>query len=153
MDIFHESGVVGVFVFEAVEVEEAVDGVKGEFDFGGVTVGQGVVLGGGGAHDDFAVFESDDIGGAWDAHKIAVDFGDGAIGNDGDLDFVDFGEGEEEVCGVGDGLLEGQIGEVLEPGEVEGAGALAVGDMDFHLAATGGEEGRGNSLRSVRVVG
>jgi hypothetical protein len=49
--------------------------------------------------------------------------------------------------------LEGQIGEVLEPGEVEGDGALAVGDMDFHLAATGGEEGRGNSLRSVRVVG
>ena len=105
------------------------------------------------AHDDFAVFESDDIGGAWDVHEIAVDFGDGAIGNDGDLDFVEFGEGEEEISGVGDGLLEGEIGEVLEPGEVDGDGALAVGEMDGHRAAMGGEEGRGRSLRSGRVLG
>ena len=39
MGDFHESRVLGVLVVEAVEVEEAVDGVKGEFDFGGVTVG------------------------------------------------------------------------------------------------------------------
>ena len=39
MGDFHERGVLGLLVVEAVEVEEAVDGVKGEFDFGGVTVG------------------------------------------------------------------------------------------------------------------
>ena len=79
-------------VVVAGEVQEAVDGVEGEF--GGGVVAKFAGAGGGdrGADEDFAVGEGDDIRRAGDAEEVAVDFCHGASAEDRDLDGRERGE-------------------------------------------------------------
>ena len=68
------------------EVQEAVDGVEGEFGGGVVAELPGAFRGDGGANENFAVGKSDHIGRAGDSEKVAVNFRHRACAEDRDLD-------------------------------------------------------------------
>ena len=68
------------------EVQEAVDGVEGEFGGGVVSKLPGAFGGDGSANEDFAVGKSDHIGRAGDSEKVAVNFRHRAVAEDRDLD-------------------------------------------------------------------
>jgi hypothetical protein len=68
------------------EVQEAVDGVEGEFGGGVVAELPGAFRGDGGANENFAVGKSDHIRRAGDSEKVAVNFRHRAVAEDRDLD-------------------------------------------------------------------
>ena len=150
-------GCGGVLV--TVEVEQAVDGVKGEFLVCGMTVFACVALRGLRAHDDFAVVESDHVRGAADAHEVAMHRGDDAVGNDGDFDLGELPEGKAPVGGFQQTFFQSHLGEAPQPRKIHRHRTLAVFDVNLHAAEAGGTLGRGvgsgvsrRSLRSVRSV-
>lgn len=78
-----------------------MDGVEGEFGRGGVSKFTRASGCDGSADEDFAVGKSDDVGGAGDAEKIAVDGGHGAVSDDGNVDGLREGRGESGARGQG----------------------------------------------------
>ena len=99
--------------------------------------------GGLGAGHDFAMLEGDDIRGAREVHEALVHRGDDPVGNDGDLDFLDRAEGKAPVGGTFPAVLEGEAGEVAEPGQADAHGPLAIVNLNAQAAETGGTLGRG----------
>lgn len=125
----HAGGGFGGFVVVAVEVEEAVDEVEGEFVFEREVPGVCFAAGDVGADDDLAVRESDDVGGRGIAEELCVDRGHGGIIDDA------AGDGVFDFDGViGAGLLEakgeGGFDEVPEPVEIERNGFLEIVDLE-----------------------
>ena len=159
----HAGGGAGGGVFVAIQMQQSVDGVKGQLAGRGVAVLAGVTLRGGRAHDDLAVGESDDIGRAGDAHELAMHPRDHAIRNDGDLDLRKLRERKASVAALPRAIFHRDLRETPQPRERHRHRALAVFDVDFHAAETGGTLGRGvgigvsrrsvRSVRSLRPVG
>ena len=83
---------VGGDVVVAGEVQEAVDGVEGEFGGGVVAELPGAFGGNGSANENFAVGEGDHIRRAGDSKKVAVDSRHRARAKDRDLDAGEGGE-------------------------------------------------------------
>ena len=131
--------------------------IKGQLLFNTVPVPPGLRGGRLGAGHDFAVLEGDHVSSAGDVHKTLVDPGDHAIGDDGDLDFLDRAEGKASVGGVFPAMVEGEVGEGAKPWQADRHSPLAIVDLYAQAAETGGTEGRaigsGVPVFSVRESG
>ncbi len=79
-------------IVETVQVQHGVDDAKGGFAVWGVIVGEGIGGDGCRAEEDFAVRESDDIGGGGVEKKFVVDPGDHGIRDDRKLDAFEGGQ-------------------------------------------------------------
>jgi len=122
-------GGIGAIVV-AVEVEQAVDDVEGKLVLDGLAVLARVTGGGGGADNDFAVLEGDDIGGAGEIHETPVDASDGAIGKDADLYLVEPLKRRARSDPLGFARGQRQRGETAQPREINANGPLAIVEVN-----------------------
>lgn len=150
----HAGCIAPRMIIIAIQMQESMNDVEGQFAVHTVAVLPGIERGGLCAGHDLAMLKGDDVRGAGDVHETPVHIGDDPVGNDGDLDLVQGAQGKTAVGGMAAASFEGVRGELAQPWQAEAHGALAIVDVDAQAAETGGTVGRevgiGVSRRSER---
>ena len=114
----------------AVKVKQAVDDVEAQLMFQWLGILQRVTGGGLGADDDFTMLESDDIGRAGDIHEPPMNFGNGPVRHDADLDFVQGFQRRAQGAPLSFALGQRDRREPSQPGKIEADLPLAIIKVD-----------------------
>jgi hypothetical protein len=125
-------------ILKAIQVEQAVHGVKSYFLIDGLAVTAGIRLSGLRADDDFTMGESDDVGWAAYSQKPLMHARDDAIGDDGHFDFRQGTKREGFVRRMRKTFFQSDRREPAQPIDIAANGALTVLNIDHVNPAVDG---------------